>query len=158
MMTVPAASSATLLSIVSRNVNTEIGRRWNFTAIQSVDDFRTSVLLTDYEVYRGCIQRMMENGEKDLIASGEVVYYALSGGTTSKSKFIPKYSLVKQNEVKPAAPQGRSVLFANMYAAVWTPLGVPIVPSSAKHLQAFLSAEPYNYPAPPVLRLTALQT
>ena len=116
-----------------------------------------SMPLTDYEVYRGYIQRMMENGEKDLIASGEVVYYALTGGTTSKSKFIPKYSLVKQNEVKLAEPQGRSVLFANMYADLWTPLGVPVVPSSAKYLQALLSAEPYNY-TQHLLRLTALQT
>ena len=66
LMTVPAASSATLLGIISRNVHTEIGRRWNFAAIQSVDDFRTSVPLTDYEVYRGYIQRMIENGEKDV--------------------------------------------------------------------------------------------
>ena len=102
-MTVPAASSATLLSIVSRNVNTEIGRRWNFAAIQSVDDFRTNVPLTDYEVYRPYIQRMMENGEKDLIASGEVVYYAPTSGTTSKSKFIPKYTHFKENELKFAA-------------------------------------------------------
>ena len=148
-MTLPATSIGTLLSIVSRNVNTEIGRRWNFAAIKSVDDFRTSVPLTDYEVYRGYIQRMMENGEKDLIASGEVVYYALTGGTTSKHKIIPKYTHFTENEVKLAEPQGRSVLFANTYPAVGTPFGVPVVPGSVKYLQAFLSAEPYNYPAPP---------
>ena len=148
-MTVPAASSATLLSIVSRNVNTEIGRRWNFAAIQSVDDFRTNVPLTDYEVYHPYIQRMMENGEKDLIASGEVVYYAPTSGTTSKSKFIPKYTHFKENELKFAAPLGRSVVFANMFATRRTPLGVPVTPGSAEYLQGLLSAEPYNYPTPP---------
>ena len=148
-MTVPATSSATLLSIVSRNVSTEIGRQWNFAAIQSVDDFRTNVPLTDYEVYRPYIQRMMENGEKDLIASGEVVFYAPTSGTTSKSKFIPKYSDFKENELKLAAPLGRTVVFANMFATMRTSLGVPVTPGSAKHLQALLSAEPYNYPAPP---------
>ena len=149
LMTAPAASSATLLSIVSCNANTEIGRRWNFAAIQSVDDFRTNVPLTDYEVYRPYIQRMMENGEKDLIASGEVLYYAPTSGTTSKSKFIPKYTHFKENELKLAAPLGRTLVFANMFATMWTPLGVPVTPGSAKHLQALLSAEPYDYPAPP---------
>ena len=147
-MAVSALSSATLLSIVSRNVNTEMGRRWNFSTIQSVDDFRKNVPLTDYEVYRAYIQRMMENGEKDLIASGEVAFYAPTSGTTSKSKFIPKYTHFKVDELKHAAPPGRTLVFANMFATMWTPLGVPVTPGSAKHLQALLSAEPYNYPAP----------
>ena len=148
-MTVPAASSATLLAIVSRNINTEVGRRWNFAAIQTVDDFRTNVPLTDYEVYRPYIQRMMENGEKDLITSGEVVYYAPTSGTTSKSKFIPKYTHFKESELKFSAPLGRSVVFANMFATMRTPLGMPVTPSTTKYLQDLLSAEPYDYPVPP---------
>ena len=91
----------------------------------------------------------MENGEKDLIASGEVAFYAPTSGTTSKSKFIPKYTHFKVDELKHAAPPGRTLVFANMFATMWTPLGVPVTPGSAKHLQALLSAEPYNYPAPP---------
>lgn len=91
---------------------------------------------------------MMENGEKDLIATGEVVYYAPTSGTTSKSKFIPKYTHYKANELNHAAPPGKSVVFANMFATIWTPLGVPVTPGSAKFLQALLSTEPYNYPVP----------
>ena len=92
---------------------------------------------------------MMENGEKDLITSGEVMYYAPTSGTTSKSKFIPKYTHFKESELKCPAPLGRSMVFANMFATWRTPLGVQVTPGSADYLQGLFSAKPYNYPAPP---------
>ena len=93
----------------------------------------------------------MENGEKDLITSGEVVYYAPTSGTTSKSKFIPKYTHFKESELKFSAPLGRSVVFANMFATMRTPLGMPVTPGTTKYLriQGLLSAEPYDYSVPP---------
>ena len=142
---------ATLLRILSRNAKTHIGRRWNFAAIQSVADFRRNVPLTDYNVYRPYVERMMYNGERDLIACGNVLYYAPTSGTTSKSKFIPRYMDIAaaSSELKHAAPAGKTVVFANMFGTKYTPLGVPVTPGSAKYLHALLSAEPYTYPAPP---------
>ena len=148
-MTAVVDPSATLLGIISRSASTEIGRRWNFAAIQSVDDFRENVPLTDYEVYRPYIQRMVDNGEKDLIVCGDVVFYAPTSGTTSKSKFIPKYADFKSDELKHAIKAEKTVVFANMFKTMWTPLGVPVIPGSSKHLHTLLSVEPYTYPAPP---------
>jgi len=143
--------SKTLQGTLSRNADTELGKRWNFAAIQSVNDFRRNVPLTDYEFYRPYIQRMMENGEKDLITCGEVVFYAPTSGTTSSSKFIPKYAHFKAED---AAPD-RTLLFANILGSKQTELGVPITPTSASHLNALLSAEPYTYPIPSKAYLVA---
>jgi len=150
MTTVALNPSATLLRILSRSANTEIGKRWNFASIQSVDDFRRNVPLTDYEVYRPYIQRMMDSGEKDLIVCGDVVYYAPTSGTTSKIKYIPKYANFKGDEMKHAM-LGPTAMFANMprEKTEWTPLGVPIIPGSSNLLRALLSVEPYTFPAPP---------
>ena len=148
-MTAAVNPSATLLRIVSRSANTEIGKRWNFAAIQSVDDFRRNVPLTDYEVYRPYIQRMVDNGEKDLVAvCGDVVYYAPTSGTTSKSKLIPKYANFKGDEMDHATQVGKTVMFANMLKSEWAPHGVPIIPVTANFLRALFSAEPNTYPAP----------
>ena len=138
----------TLRRIVSRNASTEIGRKWSFGEIHSIDDFRRNVPLTDYEEYRPYIQRMMENGEKDLIACGNVLFYAPTSGTTSKSKFIPKFASFKSDELGQAVQAEKTVLFANMFKTMHTSLGVPVTPGSAKHLQALLSVKPYTYPAP----------
>ena len=149
MTTVALNPSATLLRILSRSANTEIGKRWNFASIQSVDDFRRNVPLTDYEIYSPYIQRMMDSGEKDLIVCGDVVYYAPTSGTTSKSKFIPKYANFKGDEMKHAM-LGPTAMFANVQETKsWSPLGVPVIPDSSNFLRALLSVEPYTYPAPP---------
>ena len=156
-MTTVAPSTA-LLDILSRNANTEIGRRWDFAPIKSVDDFRRNVPLTDYDVYRPYIERMMKNGEKDLIACGNVEFYAPTSGTTSKSKFFPIYAPFKAWAVglRNTTPPGKTILFSNMFGSMGTPCGVPITPASAKYLHALLSVEPYTY-TQPLSRLTALQ-
>jgi len=149
MMTAALNPSATLLRILSRSANTEIGKRWNFASIQSVDDFRRNVPLTDYEVYRPYIQRMMDSGEKDLIVCGDVVYYAPTSGTTSESKLIPKYTNFRGDEMNHAIQLGKTVMFANIFETVWTPHGVPIIAGSSSFLHALLSVEPYPLPSPP---------
>ena len=149
MTTVALNPSATLLRILSRSANTEIGKRWNFASIQSVDDFRRNVPLTDYEIYSPYIQRMMDSGEKDLIVCGDVVYYAPTSGTTSEIKYIPKYANFKGDEMKHAM-LGPTAMFANMpRVKKWMALGVPIIPGSSNLLHALLSVEPYTFPAPP---------
>ena len=147
-------SEAVLLSILSSSASTELGKKWNFASIKSLVEFRQNVPLTDYETYRPYIQRMIEHGEKDLIASGPATWYSPTSGTTSKSKLIPKFTPIvsqKINHVIPPAgrPAGQYVFFANMYPTNMTVLGVPIIAGSAKACQSMLSEDPYTNPFPP---------
>lgn len=55
----------------------------------SIDEFREKVPLTTYDDYRNYIDRMMHNGEKNLLSSEKIIYYATSSGTTGNIKFLP---------------------------------------------------------------------
>lgn len=78
-----------LLELVKKARKTEWGRLYDFRHIKSTADFAEKVPLTDYEVLKGWIERMIV-GEKNILWPGRVKWFAKSSGTTSdKSKFIP---------------------------------------------------------------------
>lgn len=68
---------------------TEFGRLHNFSAIQSLTDFKKHIPIQEYEDLKPYIERMMR-GEEHLLWNTPVSWFAKSSGTTSdKSKFIP---------------------------------------------------------------------
>ena len=68
---------------------TEWGKKHNYSEISTVKDFQQAVPLQTYEDVKPYVNRLRE-GEKNLLWSGEVKWFAKSSGTTSdKSKFIP---------------------------------------------------------------------
>ena len=68
---------------------TDIGRRYEFNTISSIDTFRQRVPVVDYEGIKPFVERLRK-GERDLLWPGEIKWFAKSSGTTSsKSKFIP---------------------------------------------------------------------
>ena len=138
--------SATLLDIISRNKDTEIGKKWNFESINTVDDYRRNVPLTDYEDYRPYIERMVDSGEENLLTAEKVVFYVPSSGTTSKSKLIPKF-------VDPASTKNdfkfeQSLLLMCAAHDAQTPLGVPIVPCSNAAFKPMIDHNPSQFIAP----------
>ena len=58
-------------------------------AYLSVDEFRAQVPLTTYEDFRPYIDRIVLAGEKNVISSEKIIYFATSSGTTGKYKVIP---------------------------------------------------------------------
>ncbi|CAF4413332.1 unnamed protein product [Rotaria sp. Silwood2] len=56
---------------------------------KSVDEFREKVPLTTYEDYRDYADRMVVDGEKNLLCIENILYFAASTGTTGKFKLIP---------------------------------------------------------------------
>lgn len=75
--------------LVRKAEQTEFGKRYNFEKIQTIDQFKASVPISNYEEMEPYILRMMED-EQNLIWPSTVKWFAKSSGTTSsKSKFIP---------------------------------------------------------------------
>ena len=69
--------------------DTEWGRKYSFSDIQSVDEFRSRVPISSYDDLEPWIMRMRQ-GETDVLWPGKVQWFAKSSGTTSsKSKYIP---------------------------------------------------------------------
>ncbi|MFA9388234.1 MAG: GH3 auxin-responsive promoter family protein [Prolixibacteraceae bacterium] len=68
---------------------TEWGIQYDFSHIHSSAEFARKVPLTDYEVLKSWIERMIA-GEKNILWPGKVKWFAKSSGTTNdKSKYIP---------------------------------------------------------------------
>lgn len=79
----------TLMQLVADAKNTEYGKQFGFASINSYEDFRNQVPITDYEGIKPYIERTMK-GEQNLIWHSDIRWFAKSSGTTSdKSKFIP---------------------------------------------------------------------
>jgi phenylacetate-coenzyme A ligase PaaK-like adenylate-forming protein len=68
---------------------TEFGRTYNFSQIQSLDDFKKAVPIQRYEDLKPYVDRMLQ-GEENVLWNTPITWFAKSSGTTSdKSKFIP---------------------------------------------------------------------
>jgi len=78
-----------LQRLLTAAANTEWGRRHQFQAIRTYEQFAASCPVTNYDDLKADIDRM-RHGERDVLWPGRVQWYAKSSGTTSdKSKFIP---------------------------------------------------------------------
>ena len=77
-----------LLGSLRRNANTEYGRRYNFSSINSIADYQRAAPIITY----GDIQRDMERvteGAKNVFTAQDPVMFAQTSGTTGRPKFIP---------------------------------------------------------------------
>lgn len=84
-----AAQREVLQHLVTSAQYTEFGRKYNFSQLFSVKQFKETVPIHEYEDIKDYIQRMMD-GEENVLWNTPVYWFAKSSGTTSdKSKFIP---------------------------------------------------------------------
>ena len=78
-----------LQDLITSAQYTEFGRKYNFSGLFDVKDFKHSVPVHEYDDLKPYIQRIMD-GEQNILWNTPVSWFAKSSGTTSdKSKFIP---------------------------------------------------------------------
>ena len=77
-----------LLDIIRENQNTEFGKEYGFSEINSVADYRSKLPVLEYEAIRPYIEKQDKTGEPVLLAR-EPEFFAVTSGTTGKPKFIP---------------------------------------------------------------------
>lgn len=77
-----------LMEIIRKNSETEYGKKYGFQSIDTPSKFKNSVPLTEYEDYKGYIERMAK-GEENILTSEKVEYFGISSGTTGSQKLIP---------------------------------------------------------------------
>ncbi len=84
-----AAQREVLQHLVTSAQYTEIGKKYSFSKLFTIHDFKKNVPIHEYDDIKPYIQRMM-NGEENILWNTPVYWFAKSSGTTSdKSKFIP---------------------------------------------------------------------
>ncbi len=95
-----AHQKSVLFEYLNRNKRTEYGRKYNFSGIRSIEEFRSRVPIIDYEDLRPLIARMAK-GEKDILTADRAIFFGITSGTTGEPKLIPvtKYSRKKKTEL-----------------------------------------------------------
>src|SRR3954468_13495981 len=84
-----AVQREVLQHLVTAAQYTEFGKKYNFSNLFSLKEFKKTVPIHEYEDLKPYILRMME-GEDNILWNTPITWFAKSSGTTSaKSKFIP---------------------------------------------------------------------
>ena len=79
----------TLNDLLARASETEWGKKYDYSSINSIKDYQSRVPVQTYEEIIPFVGRIGK-GESDLLWPGKIKWFAKSSGTTSaKSKFIP---------------------------------------------------------------------
>ena len=84
-----AVQREVLQELVTASQYTEFGRKYHFSKLFSLKEFKKNIPIHTYDDLKPYILRMM-NGEENILWNTPVSWFAKSSGTTSdKSKFIP---------------------------------------------------------------------
>ncbi len=84
-----AAQREVLQDLVTSAQYTEFGRKYNFSKLFTIRNYKEEVPVHEYDNIKPYILRMM-NGEENILWNTPINWFAKSSGTTSdKSKFIP---------------------------------------------------------------------
>ena len=78
-----------LKDILRKASDTVIGRENDFEDIGSARDYADRFPVTEYEYYKGYIDRMAE-GEEDVLFPGRTEFFHVTSGSTGESKLIPE--------------------------------------------------------------------
>lgn len=83
------AQREVLQELVTSAQYTEFGRKYNFSNLFNVKEFKAAIPIHEYDDLKLFIERIM-NGEQNILWNTPIYWFAKSSGTTSeKSKFIP---------------------------------------------------------------------
>ncbi len=83
------AQREVLQDLVTSAQYTEFGRKYDFSNLFNVKDFKNAVPIQEYNELKPYIERIM-NGEQNILWNTPIYWFAKSSGTTNdKSKFIP---------------------------------------------------------------------
>jgi hypothetical protein len=77
-----------LRDLLENHADTEFGRAHGFSSIRSPEDFREAIPPMNYEDHRSWIERTAD-GERGVLACGEVLGFERTSGTSSRPKWIP---------------------------------------------------------------------
>ena len=77
-----------LLQILSRNAETEFGKRHGFFSVKNPADYKNAVPARVWTDFEPMMSRIVQ-GEKNVLTSEDIIFFARTSGTTGSPKFIP---------------------------------------------------------------------
>jgi phenylacetate-coenzyme A ligase PaaK-like adenylate-forming protein len=83
-----AVQEAFLLALLKDHQNTQFGKKYNFSEINSVEAFRKQIPIFTYQDYRPYMEQIA-NGKPNVLTADTVIYINMTSGSTGKQKLIP---------------------------------------------------------------------
>ena len=139
-----------LLKILKNNKNCKYGIKYNFEGINTIEEFKQIVPITNYLSYEKYIDEMLK-GEKNILVSEDIVYFGHTSGTTGKQKLIPvtkssrksasKYMalLIQKfiyNNFKDQWSDGKGLLIADTVMTNYSEGGIPICSATSGGMES----------------------
>ena len=132
-----------LMRILNLQKDTEYGKKYNFSAMQSTADFRKKHSLTTYEDYRSIFEKIGNTGDFNKLLADPIILFQETAGTTGPTKLIPRtkrlfstfqkavqavFKIIDSYYLKekPHAANCRGLAFANAQPLKFTPSGIPL--------------------------------
>ena len=94
-----AEQNSVLQSLLEKNKDTVIGKKYGFAEISSYEDYKKSVPVHNYEMLRAYIEKQ-EAAKKPYLTYNNPIMYAQTSGTTDKPKLIPIFDETVRNYKK----------------------------------------------------------
>jgi peptidoglycan hydrolase-like protein with peptidoglycan-binding domain len=83
-----AAQSKLLQNMLAANTESVYGRKYNFKAIKTIEDFKQAVPIVDYTNLEPYVQASMQ-GQPHVLTSETPIMFATTSGTSANPKYIP---------------------------------------------------------------------
>ncbi|GAV02755.1 hypothetical protein RvY_13281 [Ramazzottius varieornatus] len=152
----------TLRDLLRTNAGTEYSRKYGLDKVSNREEFRSVHPLCKYQHFEPYCERMLTNGETNILSKEKPVLFAFTSGTTGKSNRIPFLkSQLKTilfcaipmilNKVAPTIPQIRLLkrkmyLYFNPEALRYTADGTAFGPFTSYFFKAMLKGEVFTSP------------
>lgn len=138
-----------LLSLLQAYQGTELGKKYHFTDIKTIEQFRERLPILPYSSYEPYLERIAR-GEPNILTSDPVVFINLTSGSTGKKKLIPVTKRSRQirgrvNQIsigfaveaaqRRGVPLGNMLLTSSVQLLGYTSAGIPYGPVSVGDLR-----------------------
>ena len=82
-------NEALLMKILSDSKDTEIGRKYDFASIHSIEEYQKRLPITTYDDYVDYVLRDVQNDEQNLMTAYPIRIYCETSGSLGNPKIIP---------------------------------------------------------------------
>lgn len=134
---------AQLKSLLNKAQSTIIGKKYGFSSIKSVREFKERIPVQDYESLMPHVIQLRQ-GEKNLLWPGEIKWFAKSSGTTSsKSKFIP-ISKESMNDCHFQGGRDTFIIYQTLYPETKMVAGKTLILGGSQQINNFSNNSVYG--------------
>jgi len=82
-------SEQKLIKYLQDNKDTEYGRKYNFAAINSYDDYKANVPVSVFSDYLSLVDSITDFGKENVLTASPIKMLTMTNGTSGKAKYIP---------------------------------------------------------------------